>query len=97
MYQKTKIFITLGSLIPLLEINPKEIVYNIDKVLGTMMFVEMSLKMVKIRNNLDIQHEGNSSVKYNIFSEKYYAATKNFYRVLNNGGIAYDMMLNKSI
>lgn len=51
MYQKTKIFITLGSLIPLLEINTKEIVYNIDKVLGTMMFVEMSLKMVKIRNN----------------------------------------------
>lgn len=54
MYQKTKIFITLGSLIPLLEINTKEIVYNIDKVLVTMMFVEMSLKMVKIRNNLDI-------------------------------------------
>lgn len=51
MYQKTKIFITLGSLIPLLEINTKQIVYNIDKVLGTMMFVEMSLKMVKIRNN----------------------------------------------
>ena len=51
-------FITIDLLIPLLGINPKEIVYNRDKVFGTMMFMKVLLKMVKIRNNVDIQQEG---------------------------------------
>lgn len=54
MYQKTKIFIAVDSLIPLLGIKPKEIVCNIHNVLCTMMFIEVLLKIVKIRNSLDI-------------------------------------------
>ena len=55
-------FITVDLLIPLLGINPEEIVYNRDKFFGTMMFMKVLLKMVKIRNidrnNIDIQQEG---------------------------------------
>lgn len=53
VYQKTKIFITIESSIPLLRINPEEIVCNIDSFMHNDVYRSVT-KNGKIRNNLGI-------------------------------------------